>query len=326
LNVLVTGATGLVGANVAAALVAAGHTVRVLVRKTPPDLLSDLPLEVMPGDVCAPETLAPACDGCDAVVHAAAAVFVGETRQDWLHQVNVVGTENLCRAAMAAKIRRFVHVSSVDAIGSADDGTPADEDTPVSPDAPAYAYATTKREAEAVVRTWVGRGLHAPIVNPGYMFGPRDIRPSSGAMILEVARGRAWVAPPGGNDFVDVRDVARGILAALEVGRPGRRYILGGHHLTYREAWTRIARVVGVAPPRATAPAVLVRAIGQMSSWIGQLTGEEPDINVATAAAACGFHYFSSARAEAELGYRRSDIDTAIADAWADFQRRGLVR
>lgn len=323
--ILVTGATGLVGANVASALVAAGHRVRILVRKTKPDLLAHLPLDIVDGDILRPETLRPACDGCEGVVHAAAGVFVGETRKDWLHEVNVVGTDNVCRAAKDAGVRRFVHVSSIDAIGSADDGTMADEDTPVSPDAPKYAYATTKRAAEDVVRAWVERGLAAPIVNPGFMFGPLDVKPSSGAMILEVARGYALFAPPGGNDFVDVRDVVGGILAAYQRGIPGRRYILGGECWTYREAWTRIARIVGVRPPLGTLPAPLVRGVGRVSSLFGRVRGSEPDINVATADASCGFHWFSSRRAEAELGYAHGDVERGIADACADFRRRGML-
>jgi dihydroflavonol-4-reductase len=144
-------------------------------------------------------------------------------------------------------------------------------------------------------------------------------------MILEVARGFALIAPPGGNDFVDVRDVTRGILAAMERGAPGRRYILGGEQWTYLDAWRRIARIVGARGPILAAPAFAIHAIGAVGALVGRISGTEPTVNRASANASCGYHWFSSKRAEAELGYVHGDVERAIADAWADFRRRGLA-
>jgi dihydroflavonol-4-reductase len=254
-DVLVTGATGLVGNNVVRQLVARGVSVRALVRgrgEAVDRALAGLPVDRRAGGLDDARGLEAAADGTAVVIHAAAMVHCGWRHLDEMREANVEGTRRIARAARLAGAR-LVHVSSVDAIGLRPDGEPADEDTPPGgmPDCP---YVVTKREAEAVVLEEVDRGLDAVIVNPVYMIGPWDWKPSSGRMLLEVGAGKGLFAPPGGNDFVDVRDVAIGILAAAEAGRTGRRYILGGHALSYLDAWRIFARVAGRMQPLGLAP------------------------------------------------------------------------
>ena len=172
-----------------------------------------------------------AVDGVDLVIHSAAMVHCGWRYYDEMYRVNVEGTTHLSKIARIAGVR-FIHLSSVDALGLRSDGTPANEETPPGGmiECP---YVLTKRMAESAVLDQVERGLDAVIVNPVYMIGPWDWKPSSGRMLLEVGSGKGLLAPPGANDFVDVRDVVSGIEAANERGQTGRRYILGGHALTY---------------------------------------------------------------------------------------------
>lgn len=326
MKVLVTGASGLVGANVTRRLLDDGHEVRVGLRRSSNRLaLQDLAVEEVELSLDRADQLQAAVAGCDAVVHAAAAVWVGRTGREELTRANVGGTESICQAALEAGVKRFVHVSSVDALGIRSLAHPADEETAPNMGHLNCAYVDTKREAEQVVLRAVARGLPAVIVNPAFMLGPWDTRPTSGTLLLEVASGKALLAPTGGNCFVDVRDVATGIAAAMDRGAVGRRYLLGGVNLTYREAWTRIAAITGGRAPIGTAPRALTRLAGRVGGWVGTLTGREPAINPVTAEMGELPHYFDSARARAELGYPDTDLDRAIRDAWAWFRAYGYA-
>jgi len=326
-DVLVTGATGLVGNNVVRQLVARGWSVRALVRgggEAVDRALAGLPVDRRAGALDDARGLEAAADGAAVVIHAAAMVHCGWRHLDEMRAVNVEGTRRVARAARRAGAR-LVHVSSVDAIGLRTDGEPADEETPPGgmPDCP---YVITKREAEAAVLEEVDRGLDAVIVNPVYMIGPWDWKPSSGRMLLEVGAGKGLFAPPGGNDFVDVRDVAVGILAAAETGRTGRRYILGGHSLSYLEAWRIFARAAGRMQPLGLAPRATVRAAGWIGDLVSLFTRREPAVNSAAAGMSLLAHNFSCRRAEAELGYTYRPFESAAQDAWEWFVERGYVR
>lgn len=324
---LVTGATGLVGNNVVRQLLARDLGVRALVRQTSPvgdTALAGLAVERVAGGLSDEAALERSMDGVSCVVHSAAFVHCGWRHGDEMREINVEGTRRIARAARRAGAR-LVHVSSVDAIGLRPDGGPADEETPpgVMPECP---YVVTKREAEQAVLAEVDRGLDAVIVNPVYMIGPWDWKPSSGRMLLEVGGGWGSFAPPGANDFVDVRDVARGILLAAEHGRVGRRYILGGHRLSYLEAWRVFARVAGRAEPLATAPPAAVRVAGWFGDLAGAFSRREPAVNSAAARSSLLPHNFSSARAEQELGYTFRSFEAAAKDAWNWFLDHGYAR
>ena len=333
---LVTGATGLVGNNVVRMLVNRGENVRVLVRPgaaaaagpRPTDQLNQplrgLPVEPVAAGLLDELAIQRAVEGATSVVHSAAMVHVGWRHLDEMRRVNVEGTRIVARAARLAGAR-LVHVSSVDALGLRPDSGPADEETPAGGmlECP---YVVTKREAEQAVLAEVDRGLDAVIVNPVYMIGPWDWKPSSGRMLLEVGAGRGLFAPPGSNDFVDVRDVARGILAAREKGRTGRRYILGGEPLAYLDAWRVFARITGRMQPLGIAPAAIVQLAGWCGDLAGLVSGREPTVNSAATGMSMLPHNFSSARAERELGYVRTPFDTAVQDAWDWFIARGYAR
>lgn len=323
---LITGATGLVGNNVARLLLDRGLSVRALVRphRGIDRALEGLPINTAAGTLDDERSLQDAIDGAKYVVHSAAMVHCGWRHHDEMHRVNVVGTQLVARAARRAGAK-LVHVSSVDAIGLRHDGQPADEDTAPGgmPECP---YVVTKRAAEAVVLEEVDRGLEAAIVNPVYMIGPWDWKPSSGRMLIEVGSGKGLFAPPGGNDFVDVRDVAAGIHAALLRGRTGRRYILGGHRLSYLDAWKIFARTGGRMQPLGKAGPVMLKVAGFCGDVAGLFTRREPDVNSAAVAMAMLPHHFSSNRARAELGYTFRPFEETVEDAWGWFVDRGYAK
>ena len=280
---LVTGATGLVGNNVVRCLLAEGHAVRVLARQgadAPP--LAGLDIEIARGDVRDRTAVNEAMRGAACVVHAAGDVRIGWTALETARAINVEGTRNVAEAARDA-CARLVHVSSIDALGTAGARQVADENTPGGGGV-LCPYVVTKREAEQVVLDLVGQGLNASIVNPGFMIGPYDWKPSSGRMLLQVARGWGLFAPLGANSYCDVRDVAAGIHAALRKGEPGRRYILAGETLSYFQAWRIFAEVTGGTPPVFPAGPLARIAAGRVGDLVTRLTGREPDVNSAAAA------------------------------------------
>jgi dihydroflavonol-4-reductase len=317
---LVTGATGLVGNNVVRLLLQRGSAVRVLTRAgSNPRPLEALDVETVHGDVRNQESMHQACDGVARVVHAAAEVRIGWSGLKLQRAINVDGTRHVAVAARETGAR-MVHVSTVDAMGYGSRAEPADENTPLGGHV-ACPYVVTKREAERVVMEQVELGLDAVIVNPVYMLGPWDWKPSSGRMLLAVACGRGLLAPPGGNDFCDVRDVAAGILAAAERGERGRRYILGGEPLSYLEAWRMFADVSGARPPRRVVGRRLLRAAGVIGGLWGRIVRREPDINSAATAMSEMEHHFQSARAADELGYSPRPAREAAEAAWDWFRR-----
>jgi dihydroflavonol-4-reductase len=320
---LVTGATGLVGNNVVRLLLERGQRVRALVRNPTDKALLGLPLDTVAGDVCDQETVGRAAEGVDLIIHAAARVHLGWSGLALQRSVNVEGTRHVAKAAHNAGVR-MIHVSSVDALAIGSRAQPADEECP--PEGSVLCpYVVTKREAECAVMELVANGLDAVIVNPVYMFGPWDWKPSSGRMILEVARGWALLAPPGGNDFADVRDVAAGILTAAERGQRGRRYILGGEPLSYLEAWRMIADVVGVRGPRRKMLRPGLFIAGRFGDLWAKVRGVEGDINSAAIAMSRLEHHYSYARAAAELDYRPRPAREAVEAAWEWFVDHGYA-
>lgn len=322
--ILVTGATGLVGNNVVRRLLEAGRAVRVLVRASADRRpLEGLDVERIVGDVTDAVSVAQAVAGAGAVIHAAAEVRIGRTGLAVQRQVNVEGTRHVADAARRAGIR-LVHVSTCDAVGQGTREFPATEATPLPP--ARLPYVITKREAERVVLGNVVAGLDAVIVNPAFMIGPWDWKPSSGTMLLEVAAGHGVFAPRGSTSLCDVRDVAQGIVSALTHGAQGERYILAGRTLSWLDLWRQFADVSGGRRPVCRAGPLMIWIGGWGGDVWGMIRRREPAFNSASARHAWQDRYYSSARAEGELGYTIRPAEDTLRDAWAWFQEYGYVK
>ncbi|MBA3462033.1 MAG: SDR family oxidoreductase [Deltaproteobacteria bacterium] len=327
-RVAVTGASGLLGGNLAAELIAAGHEVVAIKRGgSKVKQLDDLAITWREGELGDVPALTRAFEGCTAVFHCAAAVGVIREVKPEMYAANVTGTSNVIEACLAAKVARLVHTSSVVAVGLSTNGQPCDETAQwnFSEEGLIDAYAITKRESEDVV-TKVTDRLDAVIVNPTYMFGPRDARPSSGKMIIDVVNRRVPGTTPGYNNFVDVRDVARGMIGAWHKGRRGERYILAGHDMTYRDVFTRIANVAGVKPPRFAIPRAVARLVGRWGDFI-ERRGKHPLVNSTQIRYAFTDKFrFKSSKAATELGYTYGPLAPAIADAIDWFRANGMLK
>ncbi len=321
---LVTGSTGLVGNNVVRQLLAQGRSVRVLTRETADRRpLDGLDVETMHGDIRDADSVGRACDGAAVVVHAAGYVHIGRSKLDLHRAINVEGTRNVAQAVRRSG-GRLIHVSSSDALGIGTLEEPADEDSPLAEHGNC-SYTITKREAEQVVREEIAEGLDAVIVNPGFMLGPWDWKPSSGRMLLEVARGKAWLAPRGHFSVGDVRDVAAGILSAIDRGQTGRNYLLTGHTLSYLEAFQLFAQVTGGRRPLGSPGPMLSTAAGWFGDLATRLTGRESDVNSAAIRVAQLPKSYSNRRARQELGYTTRSVEDSARDTWAWFQEHGYA-
>ncbi len=326
-RVCITGASGLLGGNLAAELHAAGHEVVAIKRGgSKVKQLDDVPITWKEGELSDTAALTRAFEGCAAVFHCAAAVGVIREVKPEMYAANVTGTQNVIDACVAAKVGRLVHTSSVVAVGLSTNGQPCDETATWNFDKEGLidAYAITKREAEDVVNRAKDR-LDCVIVNPTYMFGPRDARPSSGKLIIDVVKRRVPGSTPGYNNFVDVRDVARGMMAAWIRGRRGERYILAGHDMTYREVFQRIAKVAGVKPPRFAVPHAIARLVGMWGDF-QERRGKDPIVNGTQIRYAYTDKFrFKSEKAAKELGYTFGPLEPAIDDALIWFRSHGLL-
>lgn len=327
-HAVVTGASGLLGANLAAELIAQGHTVTATRRpSTDTSSLADLPIKWVCADLGSVAELCNVFAGADVVFHCAACVSTKRTITPAISAVNVDATRAVVEAAIAVSTPRVVHTSTANTIGPTSDGTPADEQTPWAWDRAglASAYPVTKRRGEILVQRACDK-LDAVIVNPTYLVGPLDARPSSGRLIVEVANRRIPYWTPGYNNFADVCEVARGMIAAWLHGKRGERYILGGQELTYRDYLELVARVVGVDPPRRRLPYPVAWIAGKAGDVFEVVTGRETTVNSMSVGYAFTDRYrYRCDKAARELRYVVGPIEPAIRNAVIWFRTRGMI-
>lgn len=324
MRILLTGATGFLGNNLLRLLLEDQHEVTVTVRQHS-DMrpLQGLDVEKIQYDLSIPTTIVQALDGIDLLIHSAAMIQIGWSKLDESRRINVDATRELAIAARLKQIR-MIHVSTVDALTTGTLERPATEQD-IEPAKPAFSYVVSKREAEQVFRREIALGLDGVIVNPGFMVGPWDWKPSSGQMMLAVAKRFTPLAPAGGCCVVDVRDVACGIISAIEHGETGANYILGGENVTYFDLWKRMARICGSRPPVGTLPGGINWMAGRIGDLWARCMAQEPLVNSAATAMGSLNHWYSSDKAIGELGYRIGDVDTALADAWDWFKAYGYA-
>ncbi len=320
MTVLVTGGSGFVGSAVIRALLDRGEAVRAMMRTTSdPALLEGLEVERVIGDLDDPQSLNAAVKNCRALFHVAADYRLWVPKPDTIYRTNVEGTKTLMRAAAEAGVERILYTSSVATLGLTGDTRPADEATPASISDMIGHYKRSKFLAEQAVQTLIDdEGLPAVIVNPSAPVGPRDIKPTpTGRLVLDVAKGRLPAFVDTGLNIVHVEDVADGHLLAFVRGEVGRRYILGGENLRLGDITKAIAAAAGVSAPRIKLPTGPLLPIAYAIESYWRLAGKtkEPLITVDGLRMAKKLMFFSSAKAERELGYRARPARDAFEDA-----------
>ncbi|MBI4371366.1 MAG: NAD-dependent epimerase/dehydratase family protein [Elusimicrobia bacterium] len=326
----VTGGTGFVGASLVRCLLAKGLRVRALARKNSDrQNLDGLNVEIVEGDLTDKKGLRAACGGARYVFHLAADYRLWVRDPEVMHRANVDGTENVLRAAAAAGAERAVHCSSVAAVRPSSDRVPADETSEyASLDAIVSPYKKSKYLADVLARRLAREeGLPVVLVNPAMPVGPRDVKPTpTGRILVDFLKGRLPSYIDTGMNVVHVDDVAEGHWLAALKGRPGERYILGGENLTLKALLESLAEISGRSAPRFQTPYALAYAFGAVDTALARLRGSEPLAPLDAIKMARHYMWFSSSKAERELGYRHRPAREALRDAVAWFTAHGYVR
>ena len=324
----VTGATGFVGSHVARVLAEQGADLRLLVRpKSDPRNIEGLRAEQVVGDLREPASLEKAMSGCDVAFHVAADYRLWVRDPDQMYRSNVEGTKAILSAAKKNGVRRVVYTSSVATMGFTSNGHPADENSPVSLANMIGPYKRSKFMAEQVALEAGRRGMDVVVVNPTTPVGERDIKPTpTGRIILDFLKKKFPAYVDTGLNLVDVRECARGHVAALEKGRSGERYILGGENLTLKQILDKLAAITGLPSPKVKVPYVMALATGVVDEIVtGRILGREPRATIDAVRMGRKKMFASSAKAERELGWKQIPVDDALRRAVEWFRENGHV-
>ncbi len=325
MRIAVTGAGGHVGGNVVRTLLESGHEVVALCRR---DTRAVEGLEVTraSADVLEPRTLEPAFAGADAVIHTAGRISIEGDPDGSVRAVNVDGTRNVVRAALAAGVGRLVHFSSFHAFRQAPYDEPLTEARPPV-GADGFPYDRSKAAGEREVLTGVERGLPAVILNPTAILGPHDHKPSlMGRVLLDLARGALPALVPGGSDWVDVRDVAGAAAAALERGRPGERYLLSGRWTSVAELAALAEAITGTPRPRLAVPLWLARIGVPFARLQARVAGTRPlYTHESLDRLVRSSRVVSHEKARRELGFDPRPLEETLADSYAWFRAAGAL-
>jgi dihydroflavonol-4-reductase len=307
MKVFLTGSTGFVGSHVAREYAAAGADLRLLTRATSKlAAIEGLAAEVVVGDLRQPEALRTALRGCDALVHVAADYRLWVRDPKEMFASNVDGTRALLRIAREEGVSKVVYTSSVATMGFKMDGTIVDETTPVSLAEMIGAYKRSKFMAEQEAVAAASAGQHVMIVNPTTPIGPGDAKPTpTGRIVVDFLNRRFPAYVDTGLNLVDVSEVARMHVVALERGTPGERYILGGENLTLKQILDRMSAITGLPSPTMKVPHGVAMTFAFFDEMIvGRMLGKEPRATVEAVRMGRKVMFASSAKAERELGFR----------------------
>ncbi|HZQ95481.1 MAG TPA: hopanoid-associated sugar epimerase [Candidatus Sulfotelmatobacter sp.] len=324
----VTGATGFLGSHVARVLCEKGAGLRLLVRATSNlKNLQGLRADTVTGDLRDPGSLEKAMAGCDTVFHVAADYRLWVRDPQEMYRSNVDGTRALLEAARQNGVRRVVYTSSVATIGFTGNGHTADEDSPVLLADMIGHYKRSKFMAEQVAMQAGRSGMHVVTVNPTTPVGEGDVKPTpTGRIVLDFLKRKFPAYVETGLNLVDVRECAAGHLAALEKGKSGERYILGGENLTLKQILDKLGKITGLPSPRLKLPYIFAFATGVIDETItGRMLHREPRATIDTVRMGKKLMFASSAKAERELGWKIVPVENALRRAVEWFQANGYV-
>lgn len=317
MKILVTGATGFIGHHLVHQLISQNHEVSILSRS--PKISEDLqklPLKIRPGDITDSLALLQATEGQDRVYHLAGMIAYKPSERAAMEKVNVQGTQKLMDACVTHQTPEVIYMSSVVAIGASFDGNPLDENSPYNIAHLRLGYFDTKHEAEKIVKTAVEHnGLKAFILNPSTVYGAGDATKGSRSVQKKVAAGKFPFIPPGGVNVVHINDVLYCLEQLPLKGRPGERYIVAGENLLLKDVFQRIAQIAGVKAPRWPLPSSALHMMGWVGDHILEPLGVRGPLNRETAWTSTLYHWFSSKKAQTELGLKVTPAQEAFEDS-----------
>ena len=327
MKVLVTGADGFLGNNIVRELLTRGFEINAFVqKKSPVTTLDNLPINKIEGDILNPSEVEEAASGCDFIIHAAANTSIWPQRSEIIRKVNYDGTLNVISAALKNKAKRLVAIGTATSFGHGKIDQPGDENSPFKSAKYGLDYIDSKLEAqEAILKSVEQEGLDAVILNPTFMLGPYDTKPSSGALLLALYNGEIPGYTNGGKNFVYVKDVAVAACNALTEGRSGECYLMANENLSYKEFNQMVADELSIKPPSLKIPNVFILFYGFISQMFAKLTNTEPKVSLSVAKLSLITNYFTAAKAVKELDMPQTPIKIAVNEAFDWFRENGYL-
>ena len=325
MTTVVTGAGGFLGSVLVRELVARGRSVRAIIRSNA-KALEELDIEIVAADIRDSSSIDRALAGAESVFHLASVISLSGDRSGSVSATNIDGARNVAEAALKNGVKRFIHCSSIHVFDLKDHGKTINENTiRVTTDSPVYDR--TKYAGELAVRDLIKMGLPAVVIHPTGVIGPGDHRPSRmGQVLIDLSSKKLPALISGGFNWVDVRDVCVGALAAEEFGRIGESYILSGQWHSTRQLATFGEEITGTPPPNFDLPMWLAQGIAPIGSLLGNISSNEYRLNSDTVSALKAARKISSAKAETELGFKSRPIRNSVHDAYKWFEKFGLLK
>ncbi|WP_142685240.1 NAD-dependent epimerase/dehydratase family protein [Chitinophaga polysaccharea] len=322
-KILITGANGFLGSNLTRELYRMGFDIKILIRPSA-DVkgIEDIPCEIFYGSISNNDDVHEAVKGCDTVIHTACITEQWGVSFAEYEDANFTATKYITAACLAHKVQKFIYVSTANTIGPGDKSCPGNELNGFTLFNANSGYINSKYLAQQYVLEQVAsKHLPAIVVNPTFMIGPHDVKPSSGKLILYGLKRRLLFYPPGGKNFVHIKDVCRGIINAIEKGKTGDCYLLAGQNLSYEEFFRLLKKVSGKRQLLIPIPAFILKAAG----IIGSLPGISGKLNYTTAYMLCLDNYYSGKKSERELQLSYTPVEAAVTGAFTWFKENNYI-
>ncbi len=325
-TVLVTGPCGLLGNNIVRELLARGFHVKAFIHQIYNSSLDGLEIERIHGDILVEEEVLEAVKGVDFIIHAAANTSIWPYRSELIRQVNINGTKNVIKGALHYKIDRLVAIGSATSFGNGTKDNPGTEESEFTAGRFGLDYIDSKLAAQQAILQAVNEDkLPAIILNPTFMLGPYDTKPSSGELLLALYSGKIPGYTSGGRNYIHVKDVATAACNALTMGRIGECYIMAHQNLSYREFNALVAKELKVKPPRFFVPGPIIILYGIIIEAVARLFRKTPAISLAVARISLIKNYYTPAKAIEELRLPQTPITKAVHDAFSWFKDNGYI-
>jgi dihydroflavonol-4-reductase len=328
MKVLVTGGNGFLGSHIVRILLEEGYEVRAFILKgTPRDTIAGIACEIYEGNLLIPQDIENALEGCDYLIHTAAITDVWPTKNPFSWKINYELVKNIASIVQKKGIKKYIHVGTANSFGFGSPNEPGNEEKPFNSGKYGLDYITSKKAAQDFLLGEAKKenGLPVIIINPTFMIGENDTKPGPGEMIISIIKQKVPGYSAGGRSFASVKDVARACVNAIDEGRVGECYITGGTNLNYKQFFTLVAEKAGVKPPKVFIPTFLAVIFASLMQLIGKIKKKKPLLSVTMAKMSGDGHYYSSSKAERDLGYVQTGLDKALTEAVEWYKAHGYL-